>query len=346
MSSKKTFKIPEKMRAAVLLKKNDIQMEDRPVPKPEADQVLVKVAAVTVCASDVHYYKHGRIGDYIVQKPIVLGHEVAGIIVAVGEKVPTSRIGERVSIEPQRPCRICDQCTAGRYNLCPHMIFYATPPVDGAFQNYVTIQSPFAYKLPDNISFEEGALMEPLSVGIWACEKGKIGPTSRILIAGAGPIGILTAFAAKGFGASEIIVSDPQPERREQILKLGAATKVIDPAKEKFDQLNVDAFIECSGAVPAIQSGIKAVRPAGSVILVGMGADEVPLPLPLIQDRELIVTGVFRYARTWPTAIDFIASGKIDLSKIITSRLDLEQTKEALNKAQDPTSIKVAVCPK
>ncbi|QCE35738.1 NAD(P)-dependent alcohol dehydrogenase [Acetobacteraceae bacterium] len=334
------------MRAAVLVEKDVIKLEERPVPKPDPDQVLIKVASVTVCASDVHYYKHGRIGDYIVDKPLILGHEVSGVIVDVGSKIPKSRIGERVAIEPQRPCRVCDQCSAGRYNLCPEMEFYATPPIDGAFCDYVLIQSPFAYKLPDEISFDEGALIEPLSVGIWACEKGGVTLGSRVLITGAGPIGILTAFAAKGFGASEIIVSDPQPERRAQIMKLGAATSVIDPAKEKLDGLEVDAFIECSGAVMAIRSGIKAVRRAGAIVLVGMGADEVPLPLPVIQDRELILTGVFRYARTWPMAIDMIKSKRIDLSKIVTSHFNLDQTKEALDKAQDPTSIKVAVTPK
>lgn len=177
------------------------------------------------------------------------------------------------------------------------MKFYATPPIDGAFQEYVTIQSIFAHKTPDSLSDESAALLEPLSVGIWACQKARIGPGSRVFIAGAGPIGTITAQAARGYGASEVIVSDLMEDRRKRVMEFGA-TRTIDPAKESVRDLGVDAFIDCSGATPAIQSGITAVRNAGHVVLVGMGADEVPLPLPIIQVRELTVTGTFRYTGT------------------------------------------------
>lgn len=168
--------IPRTMRASVLLEQGVVQIEERPVPVPAADEVLVKVSSVGVCGSDIHYYREGRIGDFVVDGPLVLGHEVSGTIVAVGAGVSTGRIGERVAIEPQRPCRICAQCSAGRYNLCPHMEFYATPPVDGAFQEYVTIQAPFAHPVADEVSDDVAALLEPLSVGIWACRKAEIVP--------------------------------------------------------------------------------------------------------------------------------------------------------------------------
>ncbi|WP_336946028.1 NAD(P)-dependent alcohol dehydrogenase [Asaia sp. HN010] len=334
--------IPETMRASVLVEKGVIALQKRPVPTPAPDEVLIKVACVGVCGSDVHYYKEGRIGDFIVDAPLVLGHEVSGRIVAVGRDVSESRIGERVAIEPQRPCRTCPQCMAGRYNLCPEMKFYATPPIDGAFQDYVTIQSPFAHKVPDSLSDEEAALLEPLSVGIWACQKAQIGPGSRVLIAGAGPIGIITAQAARGYGASEIIMSDLLEDRRKRALTLGA-THVIDPSKESVSDLGVDAFIDCSGATPAIKSGITAVRGAGHVILVGMGADEVPLPLPIIQVRELTVTGTFRYTGTWPIATQMVAQGKVDLNALVTAKFDLDHVQDALEATFDPTSLKPVV---
>ncbi|MDF7673678.1 alcohol dehydrogenase catalytic domain-containing protein [Acetobacteraceae bacterium ESL0709] len=229
------------MRVSVIIGPKQIRLEERPVPVPDGDQVLIKVS---VCSSDVHYYQHGWIGDFIVRTPLVLGHEVSGRIVGVGCNVPGSRLGQRVAIEPQRPCGKCAQCRAGRYNLCPHMEFYATPPIDGAFQQYVTIQDFFAHPISDKVSDDEGALLEPLSVELWACRKVHIVPGSCVLIAGAGPIGTLTVQAARAFGAAEIIVSDIQPERRAKIMKYGA-TRAIDPVKESVADLGVDAFIDC-----------------------------------------------------------------------------------------------------
>ncbi|UMM63890.1 NAD(P)-dependent alcohol dehydrogenase [Aristophania vespae] len=336
--------IPSKMRAAVLTTKQNIRLEDRPVPQPEADQVLIQVKAVSVCGSDVHYYLEGRIGDFVVERPLVLGHEVSGVIVGVGDNVPEQRIGQRVAIEPQRPCGTCLQCRTGHYNLCPHMEFYATPPIDGAFQEYVTIQASFAHPISDNVSYEEGALLEPLSVGLWACHKAHISPGARVLIAGAGPIGILTAQAARAFGAAEIIVSDIQHERRQQAMKYGA-TSTLDPSKESVEQLEVDAFIDCSGAAKAVQSGIRAVRGAGYAVLVGMGGDEMMLPVSVIQAREINVTGTFRYTNTWPMAAHLVASKQVDLSSMITARYDLEHAEDALKASLDPQSIKIIVTP-
>jgi L-iditol 2-dehydrogenase len=199
--------LPATMRAAVLKRQGEMAMETLPVPHLEPDQVLVQVAAVGVCGSDVHYYEHGRIGDYVVDHPLILGHELSGRITAVGTAVDPARIGQRVAVEPQRPCRTCKQCKAGRYNLCPDIEFYATPPIDGAFAEYVTIQSDFAYDIPDSVSDEAAALIEPLSVGLWACERAGIRPGSRVLIAGAGPIGIIAAQAARAFGATEIYIT-------------------------------------------------------------------------------------------------------------------------------------------
>jgi L-iditol 2-dehydrogenase len=333
---------PSTMRAAVLSGPQAISLEQRPVPAVAPDEVLVKVAAVGVCGSDVHYYRDGRIGDFVVDGPLVLGHEVSGRIVATGEEVGPGRIGERVAIEPQRPCRVCLQCKAGRYNLCPHMRFYATPPVDGAFCEYVVIQADFAHPVPNSVSDEAAALLEPLSVGIWAARKAGVVPGSRVLIAGAGPIGVITAQAVRAFGAAEVIVSDPVEDRRRLAERFGA-TRTLDPAAEDVADLGVDAFIDASGATPAVKSGIAAVRGGGTVVLVGMGADEIPLPIPLIQSRELSVTGVFRYTDTWPVAAGLVASGQVRLDDLITARFGLDDVEKALNADQDPGSLKTMV---
>ncbi|SEN54069.1 NAD(P)-dependent alcohol dehydrogenase [Cryobacterium luteum] len=338
--------LPTTMRTSVLLKQQELTIEDRPVPTAGAGEVLVEVAAVGVCGSDVHYYREGRIGDFIVDAPLVLGHELSGTIVGVGVDVDPARIGERVAVEPQRPCRLCRECRAGRYNLCSKMEFYATPPIDGAFCGYVTIQTEFAHAIPDSVSFEAAALLEPLSVAIASIRKAQIVPGSSILIAGAGPIGIITAQTARAFGASEIIVSDLIAAKRERALKFGA-TRVIDPVAEDPATLNLDvnAFIDASGSARAVDSGIRSVRPAGTVVLVGLGIPEMILPVSHIQNLEITVTGIFRYVDTWPTAIHLVASGQVDLDSLVTGKFDLEHVAEALDSDRNDDSLKSIVYP-
>ncbi|MFZ4893801.1 NAD(P)-dependent alcohol dehydrogenase [Plantibacter sp. Mn2098] len=341
-----TSTIPTTMNASVLHTAGDVRTDVVDTPTLAPDQVLVRIAAVGVCGSDVHYYHEGRIGSFIVEQPLILGHESAGTIVATGSDVPATRIGERVSIEPQRACRHCEQCKHGRYNLCAEMEFYATPPIDGAFAEYAAIQADYAFPIPDSMSFDAAALCEPLSVGIWSNQKAGTAPGSRILIAGAGPIGIIVAQVARAFGASEIIVSDPVAERREVALRFGATT-VLDPLAADIATLGleVDAFIDASGAQPAIRAGIHAVAPAGRVVLVGMGADEVTMPVSRIQNRELLVTGVFRYANTWPLAIALASSGAVDLDALVTGRFGLDEVEAALEAAGRPSTMKVVVTP-
>ncbi|MEU9823089.1 NAD(P)-dependent alcohol dehydrogenase [Pseudonocardia alni] len=340
----RTGGIPDSQQASVLVETGVIALEERPVPVPEADEVLIEVAAVGVCGSDVHYYKEGRIGDFVVDRPLVLGHEVSGRIVATGADVARSRIGERVAVEPQRPCRVCAQCKAGRYNLCPKMEFYATPPIDGAFCHYVTIQSDFAHRVPDAVDDESAALLEPLSVGIWAARKAGLTPGSSVLIAGAGPIGVIAAQAARAFGATEVVVTDPVAERRNRALEFGATT-VLDPTVDSVADLGVDAFVDATGVTAAVRSGIGAVRGAGTVVLVGMGADDIPLPVSTIQARELSVTGVFRYTDTWPTAAALVAAGDVSLLPLVTGRFDLSGVEDALRTDADPAGLKNVVHP-
>lgn len=336
--------VPATMRANILKSQGEMTMETLPLPEPDADQVLVQVAAVGVCGSDVHYYEHGRIGPYVVDHPLILGHELSGRIAAVGSAVDPARIGRRVAIEPQRPCRKCKQCKAGRYNLCPDIEFYATPPVDGAFAEYVTIQSDFAYDIPDNVSDEAAALIEPLSVGLWACERAGIKPGSRVLIAGAGPIGIIAAQAARAYGATEIYISDIAEDRLAFALEHGA-THALNARTDSVEGLDVDAFIDASGAPQAVRTGIKAVAPAGRVILVGLGADDVELPVSYLQNREIWLSGVFRYTNTWPLAIQLIADGRVDLDILITGKFSLSESEEALKAGKQPGQLKAVVYP-
>jgi L-iditol 2-dehydrogenase len=332
------------MKASYLLKQGQIAVREVAIPSLDSDEVLVRVAAVGVCGSDVHYYQHGKIGPYVVEAPLILGHELSGTITAVGTDVDASRIGQRVAVEPQRPCRICEQCKAGRYNLCPDIEFYATPPIDGAFAEYVKIQTDFAFEIPDHVSFEAAALIEPLSVCIWAAKRAEIKEGSRVLIAGAGPIGVIMAQVASAFGASEVIITDIAEDRRNFALNYGA-TSAMDPTTQNVEGLGVNAFIDASGVATAVYSGIKAVGPAGHVLLVGLGAEDMNLPVSHIQNNEIWVTGVFRYANTWPTGIELVSSGKVNLDALVTHTFGLDQVEEALNAGKQPGSMKVIVLP-
>jgi L-iditol 2-dehydrogenase len=331
-------------RAAVLHAPGDLRVEERPTPEPGPREVLVEVAAVGVCGSDVHYYEHGRIGPYVVRSPLVLGHESAGRVVALGQGATRHAVGDRVALEPGVPCGGCRECRAGRYNLCRDVRFFATPPVDGAFADYVTIHEDFAFALPDSVSDEAGALMEPLSVGIWACRKAGVSPGDRVLVTGAGPIGLLTLQCALAFGATEVTITDVSEARLDLARRTGATQAV--PAGEDVDE--VDALIECSGHPAALAAGIAAVRPAGTAVVVGMGPEEdAAVPLSLIQGRELWLTGTFRYAHTYPTAIALVASGRVDPEAIVTGRYRLDETEAALRAGrEDAANVKAMVLPR
>lgn len=333
------------MRVAVLRGAGDVALEERPAPRPGPGEVVVDVAAVGVCGSDVHYYEHGRIGRFVVERPLVLGHEPSGTVSAVGPGVDPARVGQRVSVEPGVPDRSCPQCLAGRYNLCPDMRFFATPPVDGAFAEQVVVHGAFAHPVPDAVGDDAAALLEPLSVGLWACRKGRVGPGSRVLVTGAGPIGLVAVQAARAFGAAEVMVSDVNPARLRLAAALGA-TVAVDPGEIPLADLAPDVLLECSGVPSVVGDGIRALGRAGRAVLFGMGGDEVPLPLSVVQERELVVTGTFRYANTWPTAIALVASGRIDLDALVTGHYGLADAEASLTAGRrDPASVKVLVHP-
>jgi L-iditol 2-dehydrogenase len=334
------------MKVSVLRGVGQVDVEERDIPEPAADEVLVEVGSVGVCGSDVHYYEHGRIGPYVVDSPLVLGHEAGGVVAALGSEVTSLEVGQRVSIEPGVPCRSCPQCLAGHYNLCPDVRFFATPPYDGAFAQYVAVPAAFAYPVPDSISDDAAGLLEPLSVGVWACLRGQVGPGTTVLVTGAGPIGLIAAQTARAYGADAVTVTDVNPHRLGLAQKLGLGAIDVSQTSLHDAGIEPDVLLECSGNARATWDAVSTVARTGRVVLVGMGGDKVELPLSYVQDRELTITGAFRYANTWPIAIQLAASGRVDLDSMVTGHYGLDEVEAALTASRsDPTTVKAVVRP-
>ena len=330
----------ETNRAAVLTGLKTLEFREVPMPQVGPDEILMKMEAVGVCGSDVHYYSHGRIGDFVVEFPFILGHECAGTVVEVGKDVKHLQVGDRVALEPGMPCGKCEMCRTGHYNLCPDVKFFATPPYDGCLMNYVSFPAEFAFKLPDNVSTVEGALVEPLAIGINAALTGGVKLGDTVLIFGAGCIGLVTLLAAKAYGASQVIVSDVIPLRLEVAKKLGAIT--INSKEEdllaRVNQLTqgrgADVVLDCAGFSQTVAQAVRAARPAGHVVVVGLGADQLDgVPLGPISAKELVLTSIFRYKNLYPTAISAIASGRISIQGIVSGTYSFEETPEAFRTA-------------
>lgn len=326
------------MRAAVLQRPLHMTMEMRTRPVAAAGEVLVRVKSVGVCGSDVHYYTHGRIGPFVVESPLVLGHEMAGIIEAVGKGVSEERISERVAVEPGVPDRTCEFCRRGRYNLCPNIKFMATPPVDGAFLDYIVIPSDFAFKLPDRISLDEGALMEPLSVGVYAVHRSGLKAGQTVLIIGAGPIGLVTLQAARAAGAGSITVIDLDLGRLTLAKKLGA-THVVDAKEgavsEQISSLTkeqgIDIVFEAAGSPKTAGLAVHLAKRGGSVVMIGFPLeDNFAYPLVTAMAKETNIITVFRYANVYQSSIALVAEGRINLKALITHHFTLEQAEQAL----------------
>ncbi|MCX7795704.1 MAG: NAD(P)-dependent alcohol dehydrogenase [bacterium] len=338
------------MKAAVLEKVKKISIEEREIPKPKEDEVLVRIKSVGVCGSDIHYYNEGRIGSFVVEKPLVLGHECAGEVVEIGSKVKTLKVGDRIALEPGIPCRRCIYCKTGRYNLCPDVAFMATPPIDGAFTEYITHPEDFAFRLPDNVSFDEGALIEPLSVGIYSAERAIIRPEDTVLIFGAGPIGLVTLQAVKAYGAGQVFIVDINDFRLSKARELGADL-VINSSLEKVEDYikdGVDVVFEASGNSSVISQTTKFAKRGGKVVFIGLASEDyIGININEISSKELDLLGIFRYANVYKKAIDLLARGKVDLKTLITHRFPLEKTQEALEFADKNKDkcIKVIVNP-
>jgi L-iditol 2-dehydrogenase len=314
-------------RAAVMTALNEIKIQERPIPTPGPREAVVRIEAVGVCGSDHSYFVRGRIGDYIVNGPIVLGHETSGVVETVGSEVTNVAPGDRVAIEPGTPCRNCRECRMGRYHLCPDLVFLATPPYDGALLEHMLIDSRNLFPIPDSMTFEQAALLEPLSVGIWACKRANLAPGDDVLVTGAGPVGLVSASAARAFGARTVTITDVSDFRLGLAKSMGFTTERSDaPSDADFDVL-----IECSGAPGVLASGMRRLRPAGRAAMVGMSKEDlIGLPLAQLNPNELTLGTVNRYNNTWPIAIELVASGRVDVKPLITHRFTLDQTAEAL----------------
>ncbi len=306
----------EMMKAVYLDAIGKTSIREIPRPRPGEKEVLVRMKSVGVCGSDVHYFQHGRIGDFVVREPLILGHECAGEVVELGPQVTMLEVGDRVALEPGIPCRRCRHCMSGRYNLCQDVQFMATPPVHGAFCEYVTSPEDFAYRLPDNVSYEAGATIEPLSVGMHAVTLARLLPGERVAVLGTGTIGLLAVAAANAAGAGEIAAVDLMPHRLAMAHKMGAAHTLNVSGKDLLVCLAeeglvdwADVVMECAGADATIQAAFEVARPGGRVVWIGMGNDTVEVPVIKSLVKELSIYGVFRYANVYRRAVALIAAG-------------------------------------
>lgn len=314
-------------------------IKEIPVPEIGKKEVLVSLEYVGICGSDVHYFHNGCCGSYKVDlsEDYMLGHECAGTIVKVGEEVERLKVGDRVALEPGITCGECEQCKSGHYNLCPDVVFLATPPVQGCNEEYIAFPENMCFKLPDNVSTKEGALIEPLSVGFYASEQGGVKTGDTVVILGSGCIGLVTLLACKAHGAGKIIVADLVEARLQKAIELGAA-EVINSGKEdalkKIEELTngrgADVVFETAGSPVTIAQTPFIVRRGGTITLVGISAkEEITYNFAQIMDKEATIKSVFRYRNIYPKAIAAVSSGAINVKGIVTHEFDLEHIQDA-----------------
>jgi D-xylulose reductase len=346
-------------KSFVLNSVNNVAFEERPIPALQnPTDVLIEIKQTGICGSDVHYCTHGAIGSFILRAPMVLGHESAGIISQVGPAVKTLKVGDRVALEPGVPCRHCQRCKAGQYNLCVDMKFAATPPYDGTLCKYYVLPEDFCVKLPENVSLEEGALMEPLSVGVHIARQASIKPGESVVVFGAGPIGLLVGAVARAFGAGKIVIVDINEERLKFAEKFVQGAGIYIPQKglsaaenaaallkaHGLPETGVDVAVDASGATPSIQTSIFVLRTGGTYVQAGMGAPEIQFPIVEMCAKELTVKGSFRYAEgDYRLAVELVASGKVDVKQLITGRVKFEDAEEAFNAVKNGKGIKTLI---
>lgn len=316
------------------------------------DDVRIKTEVVGICGSDVHYYQHGRIGPFVVEAPMVLGHEASGTVVARGRNVTTLEVGDRVCVEPGVPDFSSRASRIGLYNLDPSLTFWATPPIHGCLTPEVVHPAALTYRLPDNVSLAEGAMVEPLAVGVQAAAKAGIRPGDTALVLGAGPIGLLTALAALAGGCARVLVFDPA-ERKLDIasrltgvvpLRAGDGALAAQVAA-LTDGWGVDLVFECSGAAAAFRGVADHLRPGGVLVCIGMPVEPVPVDIVALQAKEIRVETVFRYANVYDRAVAMIAGGKFDLKPLITDTYDFADSIAAFERAAEgrPEDVKIQI---
>ena len=329
------------MKVAVMEGIGKMGYTRRPIPTPKADEVLVKLEYVGICGSDMHYYETGAIGDYVVEPPFVLGHEPGGTVVEVGSNVKHLKVGDRVALEPGKICGRCEFCRQGKYNLCPDVVFFATPPVDGVFQEYAAHEAALCFKLPDNVSTLEGALIEPLAVGFHAANQGGAHAGQTAVVMGAGCIGLVSMMALKAQGVSRVYVVDVMAKRLEKALELGADGVIngkeedaVEAVRRLTGGAGCDLVIETAGTEITTRQAIHMTKKGAVIVLVGYSkSGEMTLPMSLALDKELTFKTVFRYRHIYPMAIDAVAAGRVNLKGIVTDIFDFEDIQNAMDRS-------------
>lgn len=325
------------MKAAILRGIKNIQIEDIEKPGIQPDEALVKVKAVGVCGSDVHYYLHGRIGNQIVKGPHILGHEVSGEVIEVGKNVKNIIPGMRVAVEPGIPCGQCEHCKAGRYNICPDVVFLGTPPVNGAYREYLSYPANFLHPMPDSMSFAEGALVETMVIGMYAVELSDLIIGEDIAILGCGPVGVVTLKAAKATGAGRIFITDLIDERLEFARKYDNVVVInakkenpVEKIKELTKGRGVDVVFEAAGALDTFRQSVEAVRIGGRVIWIGIPSDDyVSIEGHIPRKKEVVLKFVRRFKHNYPRCINAVQSGNIVLKDMVTHEFKLQDVAKA-----------------
>jgi D-xylulose reductase len=342
-----------KVRALVLERQHELAMRDIELPM-EVGPGMVKIAihTVGVCGSDVHYYTHGKIGPFVVNAPMVLGHEAAGTIVEVGAGVSHLKVGDRVCMEPGVPDPNSRASRLGMYNIDPAVSFWATPPIHGVLTPEVVHPANYTFKLPDNVSFAEGAMVEPFAVGMQAATKAKITPGDTAVVLGAGPIGTMVAIAALAGGCARVIIADlAQPKldiaaRYQGIIPVNIREhNIVEEVKRLTDGWGADIVFECSGSPHAWKTIMDLPRPGGTIVVVGLPVEPAPFDIATASTREIRIETVFRYAHQYDRAIALFASGRVDLKPLISETFDFEDSIAAFERAVEarPTDVKLQI---
>lgn len=341
------------MRALILEKTHQLAIRDIDLTQSVGpNDVKIAVHTVGICGSDIHYYTHGRIGPFVVEEPMVLGHEASGTVIEVGEAVSSLKIGDRVCMEPGIPNPRSRASRLGMYNVDPAVRFWATPPVHGVLTPMVVHPADFTFKLPDNVSFAEGAMVEPFAIGMQAATKARIKPGDTAVVIGAGTIGIMVAIAALAGGCSRVIVSDlAQPK-----LEIAARYQGVIPVNigrenllSKIDELTAgwgaDIVFECSGSPKAWSNIIDLLCPSGAIVVVGLPVEPVAFDVALLTTKEIRIESVFRYANQYDRAIALMSSGRVDLKPLISATIPFEEAISAFDRAAEarPQDVKLQI---
>lgn len=327
------------MKALVLERKGEISLREYDLDdRMTADDVKIKPVAIGICGSDVHYYKEGNIGDFVVKEPMILGHEASGVVTEVGANVKHLKVGDRVCMEPGIPNFKSMETLHGMYNLDPEVAFWATPPIHGCLRESVVHPGSLTFKLPDNVSFHEGALVEPVAIGMHSANKAEISSGDTALVLGAGTIGIVTALAAEASGCSKVFIADIKKEKLDFVRKhysdrvttVDLKSQSVEDVLAGSDVELVDILFEASGSEKAFEGIADHIRPGGTIVLIGMPSGPVPVDVVSFQAKELNIKTIFRYVNIYPRVINLISSGKLDVKPLVTSCYEFKDSVEAI----------------